>query len=120
MTVDLPAALTPLLAAVGVWAAAASERPLTGILPGAVAAAAALAADALWRRRGKRWHDAPVILALLPALAAGLWLAVGGIVLEVHRSEAGRLLLEVGPGLAITGLATTVISYHGRHRPEDP
>ena len=118
MTVDLPGALTPALAAVGIWVAAASGRVATGVVPGLVAALAAVVADTAWRRRGKRWHDAPVILALLPALAAGLWAAVGGTLLHVHRGEAGRLLLELGPGLALTGLATTLISYHGRHRPE--
>ena len=117
MTVDLPAALTPALAAVGVAVAGGSERTVTGILPGVVAALAAVVADALWRRRGKRWHDEPVIVALLPALAAGLWLGVGGTLLHVHRSEVARLLLELGPGLAVTGLATTLISYHGRHPP---
>jgi len=100
-----------------VWVAAASDRVLTGAVPGGLAAAAVVAAHLAWRRRGKRWHDAAVIGALLPALACGLWIGVGGLVLEVARGTTGRLLLEVGPGLALTGLVTTVISYHGRHRP---
>jgi hypothetical protein len=58
-----------------------------------------------------------VIVLLLPALAAGLWIGVGGILLHVPRGEAGRLLLEVGPGLALTGLVTAVLGYHGRHHP---
>jgi hypothetical protein len=115
--VDLPRALTPALAAAGVWVAAASGRVLTGVVPGVVAAVSALAADTVWRRRGKRWHDPVAILGLLPALAAGLWIGVGGLVLDVARGGPGRLLLEVGPGLAVTGLATTLLGYHGRHRP---
>jgi hypothetical protein len=115
--VDLPTALTPATVAVAVWAATGSGRVFTGILPGALAALLALADYALWRRRGKPWHDPLVIVALLPALACGLWLGIGGTVLHVHRGETGRLLLEIGPGLALTGLTTTLVSYHGRHRP---
>jgi hypothetical protein len=102
------------------WVAAASGRTLTGVLPGVVAAGAVAGDYAVWRRRGKPWHDAAVIILLLPALAGGLWIGVGGTLLDVHRGDAGRLLLEVGPGLALTGLVTTLISYHGRHRPSDP
>jgi hypothetical protein len=54
---------------------------------------------------------------LLPALACGLWIGIGGIVTGVERGDAGRLLLEVGPGLALTGLVCTLVSYHGRHCP---
>ena len=100
--------------------AAASGEPWAGIFPAAVAAVAAAGDWLLWRRRSKPWHDPLVIVLLLPALAAGLWIGVGGTLLHVHRGEAGRLLLEVGPGLALTGLVTTVISYHGRHRPATP
>jgi drug/metabolite transporter (DMT)-like permease len=117
VTIDLPAALTPAIAVVGVFVATGSRHALTGVVPAVVAALSAVVADALWRRRGKRWHDAAVIVALLPALAGGLWIGLGGTLLHVHRGEAGRLLLEIGPGLALTGLATTLISYHGRHRP---
>lgn len=115
--VDLPTALTPAAVAVAIWVAAGSGRVLTGILPGAVAVLALLAVHALWRRRGKPWHDPAVIVALLPALGSGVWIGVGGLVLAVHRGDPGRLLLEVGPGLALTGLTTTLVSYHGRHRP---
>ncbi len=113
----LPDALTPAAVAVCLWAAAAGGDALTGVLPGAVGVVSAVADYVLWRRRSRPWHDPLVIVLLLPALAAGLWLGVGGTLLHVHRGEAGRLLLEVGPGLALTGLATTLISYHGRHRP---
>jgi hypothetical protein len=58
-----------------------------------------------------------VIVLLLPALACSLWIGVGGLVAGVHRGGPGRLLLEVGPGLALTGLVCTLVSYHGRHRP---
>lgn len=118
--IDLPTLLTPLGAAIGVWVAAASQRVLTGMLPGALAAALVVCDLALWRARGKRWHDAPTILLLLPAIACALWIGVGGTVLHVHRSEAGRLLLEIGPGLALTGTVVAVVSYHGRHRPQGP
>jgi hypothetical protein len=113
--VDLPTALTPATVAVAIWVAAASGRILTGALPGAVAAAAALADYVVWRRRAKPWHDPLVIVLLLPALSAGVWIGVGGILLDVPRGEAGLLLLEVGPGLALTGLVATLVSYHGRH-----
>lgn len=113
---DLPTALTPPSVAVAIWTAAASGRLWTGIVPGVVAALSFLGDYALWRVRGKPWHDPAVIVALLPALAAGLWIGMGGTILDVPRTEAGRLALEIGPGLALTGLATTLISYHGRHR----
>lgn len=114
---DLPTALTPLAAAVAVWVAAVSGEAWSGILPGALAAAVVVADYVLWRRRGKPWHDPLVIVGLLPALACALWIGIGGTLLDVARTEGGRLGLEVGPGLALTGLVTTVISYHGRHRP---
>jgi hypothetical protein len=48
-----------------------------------------------------------------------VWIGVGGLVLGVDRSDEARLLLEVGPGVTLTGLITTLISYHGRH-PQAP
>jgi hypothetical protein len=114
---SLPDALTPAAAAVCVWVAAGSQRAWTGVAP-AVAAALFLVADhRLWRARGKPWHDPLVIVLLLPALACGLWIGIGGLVTGVGRSASGRLLLEVGPGLALTGFVCTLVSYHGRHRP---
>jgi hypothetical protein len=103
--------------AVCIWVAAASGEALTGVLPALGCAAFVLADYVAWRRRGTPWHDPLVIALLLPALAAALWIGVGGLVTGVDRGSAGRLLLEVGPGLALTGLVTTLISYHGRHRP---
>ena len=72
---------------------------------------------ALWVRRERPWHDWTVILLLLPAVLAAVWIAVGGLVTGVERSDEARLLLEVGPGVALTGLHCTLISYHGRHHP---
>ena len=72
---------------------------------------------ALWVRRERPWHDWTVILLLLPAVLAAVWIAVGGLVTGVERSDEARLLLEVGPGVALTGLLCTLISYHGRHHP---
>lgn len=89
-------------------------------MPGVVAGVFALADYAVWRRRKKPWHDPLVITLLLPALAAAIWIGIGGILLGIDRSDAGRLLVEVAPALALTGLTTTLISYHGRHRPPDP
>jgi hypothetical protein len=98
------------------WVAAGSQRAWTGIVPALVAAVFVVAADRVWRSRGKPWHDALVIVLLLPALACGLWIGIGGLVTGVARGGPGRLLLEVGPGLALTGLVCTLVSYHGRHR----
>jgi hypothetical protein len=115
----LPSWLTPPVAAIGVAVAAASGEVLTGVVPGILAAAFAVADYALWRRRGRPWHDRDVIVLLLPALACAVWIGVGGLVLGVDRSDEARLLLEVGPGVTLTGLITTLISYHGRH-PQAP
>jgi hypothetical protein len=113
----LPSWLTPPIAAIGVAVAAASEEMLTGVLPGALGAVVAIAGYALWRKRRRSWHDPAVIGLLLPALACAVWIGVGGLVLGVERSDEARLLVEVGPGIALTGLITTLISYHGRHDP---
>lgn len=113
----LPSWLTPPIAAIGIAVAAASEEVLTGVLPGTVGAFVAVADYTLWRKRGRPWHDPAVIVLLLPALACAVWIGVGGLVLGVERSDDARLLLEVGPGITLTGLITTVISYHGRHNP---
>jgi hypothetical protein len=111
----LPPWLTPPVAAIGVAVAAASGEFLTGVLPGILAATFVVADYVLWRRRGRPWHDRDVIVLLLPALACAVWVGVGGLVVGVDRSDEARLLLEVGPGIALTGMITTLISYHGRH-----
>jgi hypothetical protein len=115
--VGLPDALTPAALAVCVWVAAASRKPWTGIVPAALAAIFLVWDYGLWRRRGAPWHDPAVIALGLPALACGLWIGVSGIALDVDRGAAGRIALEVGPGLALTGLICTLAGYYGRHRP---
>jgi hypothetical protein len=97
--------------------AAASGEALTGILPAVVVLVLAPLDYVLWERRGRPWHAWTVILLLLPAIFAAVWIAVGGLVTGVERSDEARLLLEVGPGVALTGLLCTLISYHGRHHP---
>jgi hypothetical protein len=92
---------------------------LTGILPAVLVLALAVADYALWLRRKRPWHDWTVILILLPAILASVWIAVGGLVTGVEHSDDGRLLWEVGPGVALTGLLCTLISYHGRHHPRE-
>lgn len=114
--VGLPDALTPATLAVCAWGIAAGDG-LTCVLPAAVAGAFVAADYALWVRRHRPWHDPLVIALLLPALAAGLWLGIGGTALADGRDDTGRLLFEIGPGLALTGLVCTIVSYHGRHHP---
>jgi len=86
----------PATLAVCVWAAFLS------VAPAVLAGAFVVADDLVWRRRGKPWHDPLVIVLLLPALVCALWIG---------------LRVEAAPGLALTGLVCTLISYHGRHRP---
>jgi hypothetical protein len=92
---------------------------VTGILPAVLILAFAAGDHLLWERRSRPWHDGTVILLLLPAILSAVWIAVGGLVTGVERSDEARLLLEVGPGVALTGLLCTLISYHGRHHPSD-
>jgi len=115
----VPRYLTAASVALAVWVVAASGEPLTGVLPGAVAAIAAVGDYLLWMRRGRPWHDWTVILVLLPPILSAVWITVGGLVTGVERSDQARLLLEVGPGVALTGLLCTLISYHGRHHPQE-
>ncbi len=115
----MPRYLTLGASALAVWVLAYGREPWTAILPAAVVLVAVFADYALWRRRGQPWHDSTVILLLLPAIGAGVWIAVGGLVVDVDRSDDGRLLAEVGPGVALTGILCTLISYHGRHHPDE-
>lgn len=119
--------LPPILAAalwVGVapflWGEASTgERVALGPVPAAVVTAFALGDYALWLRRGRPWHDWHVILLLLPAIAAAVWVAVGSLVLDVGYGREELLGISVGPGVALVGLLVTVISYHGRHHPDE-
>jgi hypothetical protein len=115
----LPRYLTLASAALALWVAAASREALTGILPALVLLALASADYALWERRRRPWHDWAVILLLLLPIFSAVWIAVGGLVTGVERSDEARLLLEVGPGVALTGLLCTLVSYHGRHHPDE-
>ena len=114
----MPPVLSLASAGVAVYALAASGEPWTGAIPALIALASALGSYLLWRRRGRRWHDPAVILACLPGIAAGVWIAVGGLATGVERTDGERLLLEVLPGVALVGLLCTLVSYYGRHRPE--
>jgi len=116
--VGLPDALTPATLAVCAWGAASGDW-LTGVLPALVTAGFVIGDYALWTRRGRPWHDGLVIVLLLPALAAALWLGIGGTALADDRSDAGRLLFEIGPALALTGLVCTLLGYHGKHHPAE-
>lgn len=115
----MPRYLTLASVALAVWVAAASTEALTGILPGAVVVALTLGDYRLWAGRGRPWHDWTVIVLLLPPILSAVWICVGGLVTGVERSDEARLLLEVGPGVALTGLLCTLISYHGRHHPDE-
>jgi hypothetical protein len=99
------------------WVAVRSGEPWTGMFPGALIASLALADYWLWERRNGPWHDWTVILLLLPAIFAAVWIGVGGLLLDVMRSDSDRLLFEVGPGIGLVGLLCTLIAYHGRHHP---
>jgi hypothetical protein len=115
----VPRYLTAGAVALAVWIAIASREPWTGVLPALVVLGAALTDYAVWTGKGRPWHDWTTILLLLPGILAAVWIAVGGLVTGVERSDEARLLLEVGPGVALTGLLCTLISYHGRHHPDE-
>lgn len=115
----LPSWLTPLAVGLALAVASRSGELWTGVVPGLAAALALALAYLLWRARGRPWHDGQLIVLLLPAVAAGVWIGVGGLLLGVERSDEARLLAEVGPGIGLTGLVTTIVSYYGRHRPDE-
>jgi hypothetical protein len=124
----LPSFLTPAVAIVAAWVSIAPyvwsnastlDRTLIGPLPGTVVLVFAVGDYLLWRRRGRPWHDWAVILLLLPAIAAAVWIAVGALVLDAGLSRDELLGISVGPGVALVGLVCTLISYHGRHGPDE-
>jgi hypothetical protein len=101
----------------GLWVAVRSGEWWTGILPALLVVALAIGDYWLWERRSRPWHDWTVILLLLPAIFAAVWIGIGGLLTEVERSDSGRLVYEVGPGIGLVGLLCTLIAYHGRHHP---
>ena len=116
----MPRYLTAATVVLALWVAVASGEPWTGILPASTILALAVADYVVWERRARPWHDWTVIVLLLPAIFAAVWIGVGGLLLGAERSDDGRLALEVGPGVGLTGLLCTLVSYHGRHRPGEP
>lgn len=123
----LPSFLLWPVLALGAWVAAGAfltgaatwEQVVLGPVPGLAAIAFALADYAVWRRRGRPWHDWLVILLLLPAIFAGVWVAVGALALAAPYDREELLGIAVGPGVALVGLLCTTISYHGRHHPDE-
>jgi hypothetical protein len=113
----VPKYLTGGAIALALWVAIASREAWTGVLPGILVACLAFADYWLWERRDRPWHDWTVISLLLPAIFASVWIGVGGLLLDVERSDSGRLVCEVGPGIGLVGLLCTLIAYHGRHHP---
>ena len=115
----MPKYLTAAAVVLALWVAVGSGELWTGVVPGALVAAPAVADYWLWQRRNRPWHDWTVILLLLPAIFAAVWIGVGGLLLDVSRSDSSRLLYEVGPAIGLVGLLCTLIAYHGRHHPNE-
>jgi hypothetical protein len=124
----LPSFTTAAILVAGAWVVVAPyvvgeasplERALIGPVPGAVVIGFAGLDYVLWRRRGRPWHAWTVIVLLLPAIGAGVWVAVGALVLDAELTNEELLAAGVGPGVALVGLLTTTISYHGRHHPDE-
>jgi len=107
------------IAPFGLSDASAGDVAAAFTVPAAAVLAFALADWRLWLARGKPWHDWGVILLLQPAIAAAVWLTIGGLVLDAGLSREELLGLEVGPGMALVGLLTTAVSFHGRHHPDE-
>ena len=110
-----------------IWTAAApfafadvstSARLGMGTIPAGVAFAVALGSWRLWLSHGKPWHDWSVIVTLLPAIGAAVWITVGALILELDLARAELLGLSVGPGVALIGLLTTTTGFYGRHHPD--
>ena len=102
------------------WVAIRSGEVWTGTFPATLVVLLAIVSYVYWERRGRPWHDWAVILTLLPAILASVWIGVGGLLLDVARTDDQRLLYEVGPGIGLVGLLCTLIAYHGRHHPDEP
>jgi hypothetical protein len=115
----VPRYLTVAAIAGALCVASLSGEVLAGILPAAIVVALVAVDYALWERRERPWHDWAVILLLLPAIFAAVWITVGGLITGVERTDGERLAFEVGPGVALVGLLCTLISYQGRHHPDE-
>lgn len=113
----MPKYLTAGAVVLALWVALRSGEPWTGVLPAIGVVVLASADYVLWERRSRPWHDWTVILLLLPAIFAAVWIGVGGLLMDVERSDSGRLVYEVGPGIGLVGFLCTLIAYHGRHHP---
>jgi hypothetical protein len=115
----MPKYLTAGAVVLALWVAVRSGEIWTGMLPASLVAFLALDSYLYWGGRGRPWHDWGVILQLLPAVLASVWIGVGGLLLDVARTDDGRLVYEVGPGIGLVGLLCTLIAYHGRHHPDE-
>ncbi len=62
------------------WVAFSSSEILTGGLPAAIVIGTAIADYRTWTHRDRPWHDWAVIVLLLPAIAAAVRIAVGGLI----------------------------------------
>jgi len=122
----LPSWLLAPILAVSSWVAIAPyiltdvgglDRAAIGPIPAAVVFVCALADWRWWIHRGKPWHDWTVIVILLPAIGAAVWITVGATLLELPLTRPELLGTSIGPGIALIGLLTTTISFHGRHHP---
>lgn len=115
----MPKYLTAGALVLALWVAARSGEAWTGIVPAALVVVLATVDYLYWERHGRPWHDWTVILVLLPAILASVWIGVGGLLLDVARTDDQRLVYEVGPGIGLVGLLCTLIAYHGRHHPDE-
>ena len=115
----MPKYLTAGAVVLALWVAIRSGETWTGIVPAVLVVVLAAVSYVHWERHGRPWHDWTVILTVLPAILASVWIGVGGLILDVARTDDQRLLYEVGPGIGLVGLLCTLIAYHGRHHPHE-
>ena len=113
----MPKYLTAGAVVLALWVAIRSGEVWTGTFPAALVALLAVIDYVHWERHGRPWHDWTVILVLLPAIFASVWIGVGGLLLDIARTDDQRLVYEVGPGIGLVGILCTLIAYHGRHHP---
>ena len=123
----LPSWLLPPTLLVSVWAAlapfvvgefASAQQIVLGPLPAVIVGVFAVASWRLWLVHGKPWHDWVVIVLLLPAIAAAVWVTIGSLAMGTDLASAETLGVSVAPGLALIGFLTTAISFQGRHHPD--